>query len=257
MRGIFGELDSALLSQNYHPLIASEPCLTFDGPHGKAGVIWSHDGMRVQLLHNVNSPAPDLKSVTCTMPPVPDTEETGSLFGKSTAWVNVIENTNSMVFAFIVIAPTLGLAIRLVCAFSDTDSGDQAGLEVSPYVSHIGGWQSLLILTRDTSSASSASASISQGPSWRRRTRVSSLIWTTVHKLALFRPCTGSTATAGIGTRRRRQTSRIRRASLARRRRREDGGWKRHPGRRSARGDPIFSSLSAIDSSRHSMCTEV
>lgn len=65
-----------------------------------------------------------------------DTEDTGSLFGKSVLCRSSTSKHNESVPSFTAVAPHLGLAIRLACASSDVVTDDQPGFDVSPNVRH-------------------------------------------------------------------------------------------------------------------------
>lgn len=67
-----------------------DTCLSFDGPHGAASVIWSDTGQHIQLIHHLTSRKGPIRKLACTLPHVADTEDAGALFGMFNMFVNLL-----------------------------------------------------------------------------------------------------------------------------------------------------------------------
>jgi hypothetical protein len=69
--------------QGYQLLLTEEQCLTYDGPLGSAGVVWSHTGEKIQLIHGLTAKKPRIKKLRCTVPDATGGRDMGSFLGRS------------------------------------------------------------------------------------------------------------------------------------------------------------------------------
>jgi hypothetical protein len=116
--------------QGYQLLLTEEPCLTYVGPLGGAGVVWKNTGKQIQLIHGLTAKKPRVKKLQCTVADATGGNSMGSLLGRSD------DGNRGMDIPLIsslgkAITPAYGLAVELSSISSGSASEETPAFDLS------------------------------------------------------------------------------------------------------------------------------
>lgn len=115
--------------QGYQLLPTEEPCLTYDGPLGSAGVVWSHTGKKIQLIHGLTAKKPRVKKLRCTVDGETGGRDMGSFLGTSADIDGDLSMTDISLCT--AITPAYGLAAKVSSKSSDAMSEETPAFDLS------------------------------------------------------------------------------------------------------------------------------